>query len=226
MAVKGTVTMAAQLEGTVQKIHTVVGVSTEDYNDLKNKPVINGVELAGEISLDDLGISYTNGLSVYAVNRAADDAQVLRVNEGTVATYGRKIQIGDIFMTLDQKMFVAYTSVDMDGVRYYDAELFADLSVQDYSTLTNKPSINGVELSGDVSASDLGINAGDGTSFYTVPMEAGDAQTISVFEDTLQTYGNTIGFGDVFLTQDKKLFVATTRLMPAGFIASFFADLA
>lgn len=31
---------------------------TSNYNDLSNKPKINGVELRGELSLDDLGIPH------------------------------------------------------------------------------------------------------------------------------------------------------------------------
>ena len=49
------------LNGNVHTLTLVTPIvkepsSSTDYNDLKNKPVINGVELNGELSLEDLGI--------------------------------------------------------------------------------------------------------------------------------------------------------------------------
>lgn len=39
------------------------GTGTDDYNDLSNKPKINGVALAGNKSLSDLGIVDATALS-------------------------------------------------------------------------------------------------------------------------------------------------------------------
>lgn len=37
---------------------------SSDYSDLENKPKINGVELAGDKSLEDLGITAGNGIKI------------------------------------------------------------------------------------------------------------------------------------------------------------------
>lgn len=43
-----------QLSGTVQAVHTLLGA--RNYEHLRNKPSINGVELVGDVSLEELGI--------------------------------------------------------------------------------------------------------------------------------------------------------------------------
>lgn len=43
------------ITGTVRAVHTVVGVATDDYEALVNKPKINGVELSGNVTPAKLG---------------------------------------------------------------------------------------------------------------------------------------------------------------------------
>jgi len=62
------------LTGTVQTVHTVVGVATDDYNLLTNKPKINGVELVGDMTSDKLG---------FEINAEAEgDTLVIRTATG------------------------------------------------------------------------------------------------------------------------------------------------
>ena len=57
-SVCGSVKQTKQLSGKLDKADTVY---KDDYTDLKNKPSINGVELIGDKSFDDLGdIALTN----------------------------------------------------------------------------------------------------------------------------------------------------------------------
>lgn len=48
-----------RLSGTVQAVQTLIGV-TGNYEQLRNKPSINGVELLGDVSLEELGIYVTD----------------------------------------------------------------------------------------------------------------------------------------------------------------------
>lgn len=63
-----------RVSGTVGMVHTVVGVATDDYQALRNKPRINGVELAGDVALD---------LGHFAVKAQAEgDTLVIQVVTG------------------------------------------------------------------------------------------------------------------------------------------------
>ncbi len=60
------VKLVKQLSGTVQSVPTVIGVATNDYEVLENKPTINGVMLSGDVALEQLGIDLTGILSANA----------------------------------------------------------------------------------------------------------------------------------------------------------------
>lgn len=89
--------------------------SVKDYAQLTNLPKVNGVELKGEKSLEDLGINLLSPET--------------KTNEDTQAV--RK---------------------DSDG------KLWTKPSVADYTQLSNLPRVNGVELNGEKTLDDLGIN--------------------------------------------------------------------
>ncbi len=63
-----------RLSGTVGWVHTAVGVATDDYEALKNKPRINGVELTGDRTLEQMG--------VVSFAKAIGDTIVIRVKTG------------------------------------------------------------------------------------------------------------------------------------------------
>lgn len=125
------------------------GGGTSNYNLLTNKPKINDVELAGDISSSDLNIDYnglTNKPKINGVELAGD--------------------INSSSLNLDYSGLTNKPKIN--GVT-----LSGDISL-DYSGLTNKPKINGVELTGDISSSSLNINYNDLTNKPVVP----DIQTV------------------------------------------------
>ena len=89
--------------------------SVKDYAQLTNLPRVNGVELKGEKSLEDLGIDLLS-----PENKTNEDTQAVRK--------------------------------DSDG------KLWTKPSVSDYAQLTNLPRVNGVELNGEKTLDDLGID--------------------------------------------------------------------
>lgn len=59
---------------------------TKDYEKLKNKPSINGVELIGNLSLDDLGMDYTiNGIPLSG-NPTLEDLGDIAISSNEIDT--------------------------------------------------------------------------------------------------------------------------------------------
>lgn len=126
------------------------GGGTSDYTQLTNKPSINSVTLSGNKTSADLGLQ---------------DVIQLSIMPSAGATYAGKIV-----------QFVGTTDATYTHGYYYEcannggAYTWTQLNVQpssgggtsDYSQLSNKPSINSVTLSGNKTASQLGLMASDG----------------------------------------------------------------
>lgn len=89
--------------------------SVKDYAQLTNLPKVNGVELKGEKSLEDLGIDLLS-----PETKTDEDTQAVKK--------------------------------DSDG------KLWTKPSVTDYTQLSSLPKINGVELNGEKTLDDLGID--------------------------------------------------------------------
>ena len=103
--VHNTVKLITQVNGTVEAIRNVLGVVTDNYNDLQNKPSINGVELRGNMNLEELKILEPAGPSVYVYPRNVGDTDSLRVEELGIYTFGRNFQLADLILTQDKKVF-------------------------------------------------------------------------------------------------------------------------
>lgn len=148
------------------------GGGTKDYRDLTNKPKINGHELIGNLSTDDLDIN-TDYLDL-------DNKPQINGHElvGNLST--EDLGIEQDYLDLDNKPqingheLVGNLSTDDLGIEvsYPDLtdkpqinghELVGNLTTDDldleidYVDLTSKPSINGHILVGDLSTEELGI---------------------------------------------------------------------
>lgn len=122
--------------------------AAHDYDNLTHKPQINGHELVGDKSSDDLGL------------------------QGKL-TAGENITINA------------------------NGEISATGGTDDYEVLTNKPQINGHELSGDQSGSDLGLQnqltAGDNVTIENGVISASGGVSVTVSSAAVNQNG-TITF--------------------------------
>ncbi len=120
------------------------GTGTSDYNDLTNKPQINGVSLNGNKTLDQLGIqakgNYLTSIPDVYVTKSELGTKVDK-NQGTLNS-GK------------------YLAVGTDGnVELVDAPSGGEGGTSNYNSLTNRPQINGVTLTGNKTAADLNLQA-------------------------------------------------------------------
>lgn len=105
-------------------------LGTNSYFDIQNKPEINGVELNGSMTSDELGIPSVEGIDKQITEKLADYPTKEEVTaEITEATAGKQ-----------------NTLVQGDGIVIEENTISAD-----YNTIRNKPSLNGTELSGAAS---------------------------------------------------------------------------
>lgn len=105
-------------------------LGTNSYFDIQNKPEINGVELNGSMTSDELGIPSVEGVDNQITEKLADYPTKEEVTaEITEATTGKQ-----------------NTLVQGDGIVIEENTISAD-----YNTIRNKPSLNGTELSGAAS---------------------------------------------------------------------------
>lgn len=129
------------------------GTGTSDYNDLTNKPQINGVSLSGNKTLDQLGIqakgNYLTSIPDVYVTESELGTKVDK-NQGTLNS-GK------------------YLAVGTDGnVELVDAPSGGEGGTSNYNSLTNRPQINGVTLTGNKTAADLNLQAA-GNYLTSVP---------------------------------------------------------
>lgn len=100
-------------------------LGTNSYFDIQNKPEINGVELNGSMTSDELGIPSVEGVDNQITEKLADYPTKEEVTaEITEATAGKQ-----------------NTLVQGDGIVIEENTISAD-----YNTIRNKPSLNGAEL--------------------------------------------------------------------------------
>lgn len=135
----GTLT-ALEVGGTK---YAVPSGGTSDYTDLSNKPSINGVTLSGNKTTSDLGINKT-AVGLGNVPNVSTNDQTPTFTEASTRNNivsGEKLSV---ILGKVQKFFNDLKTVAFSG---------------SFSDLSNKPSVNSVELSGNKTTSDLGINA-------------------------------------------------------------------
>ena len=122
------------------------GSGTSDYEDLSNKPQINGHTLIGNLSSDDLDI-------VSEIFIFIDDVSELpSASEDTMNKF---------YAIVGQNSVQAYITIEDDN-QNYSWKLFASGGsggTTDYTDLSNKPSINDVQLVGNKTAANLGLQA-------------------------------------------------------------------
>lgn len=129
------------------------GTGTSDYNDLTNKPQINGVSLSGNRTLDQLGIQAKgNYLTTIPDIYVTDTDLATKVDKNQGAINSGK-----------------YLAVGIDGnVELVDAPSGGEGGTSNYNSLTNRPQINGVTLTGNLTASDLNLQPA-GSYLTSVP---------------------------------------------------------
>lgn len=132
-----------EIDGEVYSLPSGGGGGSNDYTELNNKPQINGVELKGNKTTNDLGIDKTAvGLgNVPNVSTNDQEPTFTQASTRNNIASGEKLSV---ILGKIQKFFNDLKTVAFSG---------------SYTDLSNKPQINSVELSGNKTTSDLGINA-------------------------------------------------------------------
>lgn len=202
------------IEGNIISATSTGG--TSDYTELTNKPQINNIELTGNKTLSDLGIqpagTYLTEVPAEYVTETelnskgylttVPDGYAKTEDLATVATTGsyedltEKPTIPSEY-TLPTASTTVLGGVKVDGttVTIADGVITAHATGEggttDYSVLTNKPQINGVELTGNKSLTDLGIQAA-GSYATTTQLDAkadvADLDNYLTIDDAIGSY--------------------------------------
>lgn len=137
------------------------------YSELKDKPYINGQELlSGDNSLDKLGIQpkgdYTTNAFVESITNAIIEKLNLHIKdfEDFVNTLNTYFQFDSEHQAI-KVLYDLYTdngkNISAGGYNNSGTEIIIPTS---YPELTNKPKINGIELVGNLTSEDLGLQLG------------------------------------------------------------------
>jgi hypothetical protein len=120
---------------------------TSDYNELTNKPSINGVELTGDKTNSQLGIptktsDLTNdsGFLTSESEPAFNSSPAKNITNNDISNWNGKqdtLVSGSNIKTINNQNILGSGNIEIEGV-------------SDYTELTNKPSINGTTLNGNV----------------------------------------------------------------------------
>lgn len=144
------------------------GGGTTNYNNLTNKPRINGVLLSGDKSAADLGLAAASDIPTVPVQSVNGEtgAVVLDASDvGAVAEPQRAGTAGQV-LGLDSNLNPTWVNQSGGG------------GTTNYNDLSNKPQIEGVTLSGNKTASDLGLALA--TDIPTVPVQSVNGKTGAV----------------------------------------------
>lgn len=142
---------------------------TTDYADLNNKPTINGVEVVGDLSLEDLGITGGGGSGTTNYNDLTNKPSI----NGTELS-------GDITLDIPTK------TSDLEN----DSGFLTEIPEQSYNDLADKPKINGIDLQGNLTVEELGLL--DITESTDTTLENSKDGVLKIKE----IYGNTIQDGE------------------------------
>lgn len=127
---------------------------TNDYLELENKPSINDITLQGNLSLADLNIQEKGDYTTL-------EEVINKINESiekSLENYYTKDEIGSQLETKQDTLKSGENISTINGQSLLNGnDIVIDSGTKDYSELTNKPSINNVELTSNKSLSDLGI---------------------------------------------------------------------
>lgn len=128
------------------------GSGTNNYNDLTNKPKINNIELSDNKSLEDLGIQ-PKGDYLTEVPKASEDSF------GGVKAKAKTTETVEIAIDSSTGKLYAPTYPSISGG-----------GTSNYQDLENKPSINDIELVGNKTLDELGIQK-KGEYLTSIPEE-------------------------------------------------------
>ena len=211
---------------------------TSNYTELTNKPQINNVELLGNKTLSDLGIqpagTYLTEVPAEYVTETelnskgylttVPDGYAKTEDLATVATTGSYEDLTEkptipTEYTLPTASTTVLGGVKVDGttVTILDGVITAHVTSEggttDYSVLTNKPQINGVELTGNKSLTDLGIQAA-GSYATTTQLDAKadvtDLDNYLTIDDAAANYATKEELGNKADSSTLSNYVTTT----------------
>lgn len=145
------------------------GSGTNDYNQLINKPSVNGITLSGDKSLSDFGIqgklTAVGYISIDNMNRisvnipiddTATDADHLWSAQKIANMLSTKANISAFDNYYTKTQMDAVLDSKVDETEFNELEDTVD-TIKYYSGLSGKPSINGHELLGNKTSFELGI---------------------------------------------------------------------
>lgn len=144
------------------------GGGTTNYNNLTNKPRINGVLLTGDKSAADLGLAAASDIPsvpVQSVNGETGAVVLDASDVGAVAEPQTAGTAGQV-LGLDSNLNPVWVNQSGGG------------GTANYNDLSNKPQIEGVTLSGNKTASDLGLALA--SDIPTIPVQSVNGKTGAV----------------------------------------------
>ena len=143
------------------------GGGTSNYNNLTNKPRINGVILSGDKSGADLGLASASDIPTVPVQSVNGEIGAVVLDASDVGAVAEPQTAGTAGQVLGLDSNLNPTWVNQGGG-----------GSSDYNALSNKPQIEGVTLSGNKTASDLGL--AKASDIPTVPVQSVNGKTGAV----------------------------------------------
>lgn len=146
------------------------GTGTSDYNNLYNKPLINGIKLEGNKSLEDLNIKqdYTANDIKFSDGETFQDKYnngELKGEQGNNGSNGKDAKINGV-NTLNIVEGANINLQQQGDTLTISSSSSVSGGTSNYSDLLNKPKINGIELTGDKTSEELGISSSGGNNTY------------------------------------------------------------
>lgn len=157
-----------------------IDLGTINYDDIQNKPMINNVELYGNMSLSELGIQPSGNYAT--MNDLTEESRAI-FNE-IETTYYNKNQTNNL---LNNKQNTLISGQNIKTINSESLLGEGNIIIQgggssDYEDLENLPKINNIELKGNKSLNDLGIQPiGDYALESEVPTKTSDLTNDSGF---------------------------------------------
>lgn len=177
------------------------GSGTNDYNQLINKPAVNGITLSGDKSLSDFGIqgklTAVGYISIDNMNRisvnipiddTATDADHLWSAQKIANMLSTKANINAFDNYYTKTQMDAVLDSKVDETEFNELEERVD-NITDYESLTNKPAIDGTTLTKDSTAGSLRLGKVYGQSLGGIGSHNFDASKLGkgIVEVTVST---------------------------------------
>lgn len=143
------------------------GGGTTNYNNLTNKPRINGVLLSGDKSAADLGLAAASDIPSIPVQSVNGETGAVVLDASDVGAVAEPQTAGTAGQVLGLDSNLNPTWVNQSGG-----------GTANYNDLSNKPSIEGVTLSGNKTAADLGL--AKASDIPAVPVQSVNGKTGAV----------------------------------------------